>query len=280
MQNERNDLIPIGRFARATALSIKALRHYDDLRLLRPARTDPETGYRYYAVAQIGTGAAISRLRALDVSLADITQMLEMDDPALKECLVAHRAELESRREETRRAIEELDRLINGDERLVPEAPHLKLDVAQVPTRTYVAIRRRAPMEELTHVIPALIGETGAWVFAHGGPGGAPMAMVGDPDEAGEVGLEVGWPAIGAPDVAEPLAVITYPAGRAVVRRHVGPFERLHQTYAALEQAIAERGLQPGAPARESYETNPEEEPDPSRWVTEIVWPLAGSTRS
>lgn len=279
MQDEQDHLIPIGRFARATALTVKALRHYDDAGLLRPARVDPETGYRYYSLGQIRAGAAISRLRALDVPLAEIAEMLEMDGGALRGRLAAHRSELESRRAETERAIEELDRLISG-EPLVPEVALPKLDVMEVPARAYIAARRRAPMERLTEVIPSLIGETGAWVFAHGGSAGAPMALVGDPDEAGEVALEVGWPPASVTDSAEPFAVITYPAGPAVVHHHVGPFDRLHQTYAALEQAMAERGLEPGAAPRESYETNPEEEPDSRRWMTEIVWPLAGPTQT
>jgi DNA-binding transcriptional MerR regulator len=42
------DLLSIGRFARLAGLSIGALRHYDELDLLRPAWTDPATSYRYH----------------------------------------------------------------------------------------------------------------------------------------------------------------------------------------------------------------------------------------
>jgi DNA-binding transcriptional MerR regulator len=42
------ELLTIGRFARLTGLSIHALRHYDDVSLLIPAHTDPQTGYRHY----------------------------------------------------------------------------------------------------------------------------------------------------------------------------------------------------------------------------------------
>ena len=55
---------------------------------------------------------------------------------------------------------------------------------------------------------------------------------------------------------------------------HVGPYEALHRTYAVLEQALAAAKLTPTGPARESYETNPEDEPDPQKWVTRIVWPV------
>jgi MerR-like DNA binding protein len=41
-------LLPIGQFARLCRLSVKQLRHYDELGLLRPAEVDAHTGYRYY----------------------------------------------------------------------------------------------------------------------------------------------------------------------------------------------------------------------------------------
>jgi DNA-binding transcriptional MerR regulator len=47
------DLLSIGRFARLTGLSIGALRHYDEVGLLRPARTDPDSGYRLYREDQL-----------------------------------------------------------------------------------------------------------------------------------------------------------------------------------------------------------------------------------
>lgn len=47
------DLLTIGRFARLTGLSIHALRNYDDVSLLIPAHTDPQTGYRRYGRDQI-----------------------------------------------------------------------------------------------------------------------------------------------------------------------------------------------------------------------------------
>ena len=54
-----DDLLPIGRFAKATRLSVKALRHYDELGLLRPAFVDPSSGYRYYRPAQANQAEAI-----------------------------------------------------------------------------------------------------------------------------------------------------------------------------------------------------------------------------
>lgn len=43
----------IGEFARLGRVSVRMLRHYDALGLLRPARVDPVTGYRYYEARQL-----------------------------------------------------------------------------------------------------------------------------------------------------------------------------------------------------------------------------------
>jgi len=61
-------LLPIGRFARLTGLTVKALRHYDEVGLLEPASVDPATGYRYYAARQCVRAEAIRRFTILDTS--------------------------------------------------------------------------------------------------------------------------------------------------------------------------------------------------------------------
>ena len=49
-------LLTIGAFAKASRLSPKALRLYDELGLLPPARVDPMTGYRLYSPGTAGAG--------------------------------------------------------------------------------------------------------------------------------------------------------------------------------------------------------------------------------
>ena len=67
-----DDLLSIGQFARLSGLSVGALRHYDELDLLRPAAVDPFTGYRRYRPEQVETAQVIGRLRELEMSLDEI----------------------------------------------------------------------------------------------------------------------------------------------------------------------------------------------------------------
>ncbi|MFF3738794.1 MerR family transcriptional regulator [Streptomyces sp. NPDC002566] len=69
----------IGAFAKASRLSPKALRLYDELELLRPARVDPHTGYRYYAAEQLEQARLVAWLRRLGMPLARIREVVALE---------------------------------------------------------------------------------------------------------------------------------------------------------------------------------------------------------
>ena len=89
-----DELLSIGRFARLSGLTIGALRHYDEIGLLSPARIDAATGYRSYRSEQLPIARAIQRLRALDLSLEDVREVLADDGV---EALSGHARRLEAR---------------------------------------------------------------------------------------------------------------------------------------------------------------------------------------
>ena len=125
------DRIPIGRFARLTGLSIGALRHYDELDLLRPVDVDRFTGYRRYAADQVEIGRAIARLRDLEVPLEEIRAVLGTDDPAEQRRRVAGQAaRVQARVDRQHRILHVLRQLSQGKERIVTHtaAPSETLD--------------------------------------------------------------------------------------------------------------------------------------------------------
>jgi DNA-binding transcriptional MerR regulator len=112
------DLVSIGRFARLTGLSIGALRHYDEVGLLRPARTDPDSGYRLYREDQLPQARAIQRLRALDLSLDEIRDVLADGDVA---ALRTQARRVQARIWRLQRVQYRLNALIDGTEDLMAE---------------------------------------------------------------------------------------------------------------------------------------------------------------
>jgi DNA-binding transcriptional MerR regulator len=271
MPIETQDLLPIGRFARLSGLTVKALRHYDAVGLLRPAYVDDSTGYRYYALPQAREAEAIRRLRELEVPLDEIAGLLHADGDTLRERLAVHRARLEGRVVETQQILATLDRLIHGEEELVSEQT-LELNVTQVPEATYAVIHERAPQEQMNEVIPRLIERTGAWAHTVGVTG-APVSICPMDDE-GYIDVRVGWPVATGETPPAPIEIVTCPASRAVVYRHVGPYEDLAASYRALAEAMDAAGIVPGPEPREIYESDPQEVRDPRAYVTQIVWPV------
>jgi PPM family protein phosphatase len=76
--------LSIGDFARRSRLSLKALRLYDELGVLVPARVDTASGYRYYDETQLDDARLVAMLRQLQLPLAAIGELLacERDDAA------------------------------------------------------------------------------------------------------------------------------------------------------------------------------------------------------
>ena len=164
-------LLPIGRFARLTELSVKALRYYAEIGLLEPARVDETTGYRYYALEQVRRADAIRRLRDLELPLEDVRRVLDGDESVLAE----HRGRLAERIGALSAHVAELGRLIDGEEELVPEETQVsvrfELHIEDVPEQRLLVVRREVPMEELKVGGPP--GDRGGRRLPEGGRRGA-----------------------------------------------------------------------------------------------------------
>ncbi|MBD3003641.1 MULTISPECIES: MerR family transcriptional regulator [unclassified Streptomyces] len=89
-------LLTIGAFARASRLSPKALRLYDELGLLPPARVDPYSGYRLYDPAQLERARLVAWLRRLGMPLADIRAVCELEPEAAAREVRAYWARVEA----------------------------------------------------------------------------------------------------------------------------------------------------------------------------------------
>ena len=77
-------LLTIGAFARASRLSPKALRLYDEIGLLPPARVDPATGYRCYAPAQLERARLVAWLRRLGHAAGPHLAGVRVADPSAR----------------------------------------------------------------------------------------------------------------------------------------------------------------------------------------------------
>lgn len=87
----------IGAFSFSSGLTIPALRHYDEAGLLPPRVVDPQTGYRRYHPDQIRTARLICGLRAVDLPVDEIREVLNLDAASIQLVLEQHRTRLADR---------------------------------------------------------------------------------------------------------------------------------------------------------------------------------------
>ena len=99
-------MLKIGDFSKVGRVSVKTLRYYDDLGLLRPVQIDPYTGYRYYSLEQLPRLYRILAYKDLGFSLEQIGQLLDENLPAIqiRGMLRLKQAEILDRLEEERAA--------------------------------------------------------------------------------------------------------------------------------------------------------------------------------
>jgi DNA-binding transcriptional MerR regulator len=138
-------MFSIGEFARLGTVSVRTLRHYDEIGLLHPAKVDPNTGYRSYAADQLGQLNRIMALKDLGFSLEQTRKLISgITLEELRGMLALRRAQLEQELEEylTRlQGVEARLRYIEGETAM----PADDITVKKIPELGVVAIAAPRP---------------------------------------------------------------------------------------------------------------------------------------
>jgi DNA-binding transcriptional MerR regulator len=113
-----SDMRGIGETARASGLSVSALRFYDGAGVLVPASVDPATGYRRYADEQIRSARLIAGLRRVGMPLAEIARAVQ-DPDSVRRLLDQHLRRLEHGLADARREISRIHSLLRLEEPLM-----------------------------------------------------------------------------------------------------------------------------------------------------------------
>ena len=129
--------ISIGEFARRSRLSVKALRLYDELGVLLPARVDNASGYRYYDDAQLGDARRIAMLRQLEFPLATIKELLTCEPVDAAQRIAELWRGAEVAHVARRHLAEYLVNQLNGK-----ETPMNDVATRDMPERTVLCLKR------------------------------------------------------------------------------------------------------------------------------------------
>ncbi len=284
-------MFSIGEFAGLGRVSVRMLRHYDAIGLLRPAHVDPHSGYRFYTAAQLRLLNRVTALKDLGFSLHQVQTMIDekVDTAELRGMLRLRRADLATRMQQDNARLAQVDARL----RMIESEGHM--DTGDVVLKTVPAVRLAmlaatatsyddpsSITENLSPLYPRLM----ELMEQHGVPmTGAPIAYyTAAPTEPGDETIEVhaAFP-IGAAEVpgAAGFDVVTLPpVEQAASAMHLGPMSEAFRTGQKIATWIDDNGYRADGPgyAVEVYLDCPPGDFD--KWVTEMQVPVRKATEN
>ncbi|MEU8181610.1 MerR family transcriptional regulator [Micromonospora sp. NPDC049047] len=108
-----SDLHSIGELARASGLTVSALRFYDSAGVLEPALVDPVTGYRWYTDEQVTPARLVAGLRRIGMPVPEIAAAVRAEPAAVHQLLDAHLRRLADGLTDARREAARLRALVD-----------------------------------------------------------------------------------------------------------------------------------------------------------------------
>lgn len=268
-------LLSIGEFSRLSRLSVRMLRYYDEHDVLRPSHVDGRSGYRSYSPALLTVARWVRELRDVGLGVHEIAACVPLlDDPrAVRGVLERQRTRLLDDAAQALDRVREVDHLITA-----LEEPAMSVTVSHriLPARTTASLRGVIPTyadEGLLwqRLMPALVAAGGGFA-----PDACAIAVFHDEDyKEHDVDVEVQI------DVAAPfepvgeIRCLEVPEQEVAVAVLNGPYDGIGEVMTAVGRWVPEHGYRFAGPMFNIYRVSPQQDPEPSHWVTEVCVPVA-----
>jgi DNA-binding transcriptional MerR regulator len=250
-------MIKIGYFSRLSQVPVKTLRYYDQIGLLKPARIDPFTGYRYYAISQLSRINRILALKDLGLSLEQIGRILagELTAAELRGMLRLRRSQLQ----DEVKAVEEMLARVEARLQIIEmenKMPNYDVVIKTVKPMLVASRRLIIPTNDQ---VPELLGAAFDEVYcyleeAKGERNGPTLALWhSTPDDYTNEDVEALFPI--AHPIPENDRVKVYElAGEEVAAVvHQGDFEEFTEGHVALKKWLQANGFRLSGAYREIY---------------------------
>lgn len=271
-------MFSIGEFASIGRVSIRMLRHYDEIGLLTPARVDPFTGYRSYDGKQFEVLGRILVFKDLGFRLDEVKQIVhsQVSEDRLHQMLAAKRDDVARRLDLDAARLRRLDARLHYTE---GDSSMITVDTKSLPPTRIAAVTRKAAgfgPENIGPIIGPMYARLAGSLARDGvdfGP--SSIAMYEAVDDAEGTGITVHAAFEVGPTVtsAEGYEVRELPAvDLAVTTVHHGSMVTIGETWGQFMAWIETNGYELSGVCREYYLVS---EPQPQEnWVTELQQPV------
>ncbi len=263
------NLMPIGRFSKSCRLTIKALRHYDEIGLLKPQFVEPDTGYRYYAQHQAKKAILINMLRSLDIAIPTIEKLLVAEECEFGVLLETEQQRMLKKLSKQQQILQSIKRMSQKGE-LIPYEISLRTEPSYVVAQLSGASSLDKLVEDGGKLIDQLLGKL---VQAGRSFVDPVMCINRDPDKTGNViidaciGVKKPYPSLNA------VEIVDIQGGMVAWLSHKGSYDELGLAYNSLFAWSQERGYQQRDAMREIYKNDPSEVKEEDL-ITEVILPI------
>ncbi len=270
-----NNLLPIGRFSTLCKLSIKTLRYYDEIELLKPAFVDDETGYRYYSLSQYNNAEQIRLLRSLDVSLADIRNILEEEKKdKVKSLINFHRQKIVNKMNRYDEILNYLDKLSVTDE---GDIMSYRIEMKKINPHPVLTMRFNTTEKDFSNNIEKTYGKIFGFLkqkrlFVNI-KNAISIYHIDEFDE-NNIDVEVGFEIDQQIDTPSSIISRILDGGKFASTIHNGSYQSIGMAYKQLIQWIQNHDHQIMGRPREIYLVSPSKDNTPKDYVTEILYPI------
>jgi DNA-binding transcriptional MerR regulator/effector-binding domain-containing protein len=272
-------MFTIGDFANLGRVSVRMLRHYDAIGLLRPARVDAFSGYRYYTAAQLSRLNRVLALKELGFTLQQVQLMIDekVDTAELRGMLRMRRAQLAAQvaddharlaRVDARLRMIEIEGHMDTGDVILKSTPAMRVVELSAPASSYDGPDIGPAISPLYPQLMERMEAAGVQMT------GAPIAYyLPAPHAPGDESITVhaAFPVAGDPPVNAGFDIVDLPAvEHAATMVHHGPMNEAFRTGQLIAQWIDDNGYRTVGHgyAREIYLDCPPGELD--KWVTEL----------
>ncbi len=265
----------IGEFSKLCQVTVKTLRHYEEIDLLKPFETDEWTGYRYYDISQLRQMNRIAYFKRLGFSLDEIAELFHNDLQYPDRALVKEK--VECCKVEIKRLIQretELSKLEN--ELYKREKIMEKVFEKSLPSRIFATHRCKInSYQELFNLCPNIIGPE---MHRLGCQCPAPeYCFTVEYNEEYGVDIDIEYFEAVA-EKGEDSDIITFKilqeVPTALCISHFGAYERMPQTFAELYTYAEANGYEVNDKARFCYIDGIWNKESEEEWLTEIQLPV------
>ncbi len=264
-------MISIGQFSKICAVSVKTLRYYDKIKLLKPVMVDRWTGYRYYEETQIKIMLNISRLKRYGFSLSEIKSFLDSgDDGALLSMLNLRVGEITAEIRHKEMLLKELSGIIRNFERtgeIMNYQSNYKISVVESEKVFIMSSRQRMSVEDFGKYYGLLFERSAKEKVK---PTGIVLAVYHDEEwNEKDSDIEVG---IGIEEQSKADRFVGGCFCASTV--HKGSYANLPEAYATVLRWINENEYEIAGPPYEIYRNSGMDGIPVEEWKTDIYFPI------